>query len=216
MNKALLSQFEAFIPDEGPRLRKTNIRAFAWCPPLKVPRGEDSGTPANSVPGAESRWGSQILAVANDANDVILLHVQSSNAAQGAPTYTFDLLSLTSVHDPVGNYPMVHSGSVLAACLTSKLRILSMSCGPWCRRKTKEERGACLVTGSVAVVYGTKLKIIRIDATLTHDGQGPETSYRWNLEATSTEDQQLLGRLCNSHTYHRPVEWVRSVSTGVL
>lgn len=207
VNNALAAHFNSFIHDEGPRLRKTNIREFAWCPPLKVPQGQN-----DSVPAAESRWGFQILAVANDDNDLIFLHVRRAETGSPPSSYSFDIISIISVHDPAATkYPTVQSGSILAMSLKSKMRITGLSCGPWILKQTGTVPDVCHAIGNAAATYGTKIKLIRLDIDLRQDGEDSETHSRWNLQATASENPDLSSKDAGERVYRGPLEWFQAV-----
>ncbi|EDP55366.1 conserved hypothetical protein [Aspergillus fumigatus A1163] len=212
VNNALAAHFNSFIHDEGPRLRKTNIREFAWCPPLKVPQGQN-----DSVPAAESRWGFQILAVANDDNDLIFLHVRRAETGSPPSSYSFDIISIISVHDPAATkYPTVQSGSILAMSLKSKMRITGLSCGPWILKQTGTVPDVCHAIGNAAATYGTKIKLIRLDIDLRQDGEDSETHSRWNLQATASENPDLSSKDAGERVYRGPLEWFQAEEDGEI
>jgi hypothetical protein len=207
VNNALAAHFNSFIHDEGPRLRKTNIREFAWCPPLKVPQGQN-----DSVPAAESRWGFQILTVANDDNDLIFLHVRREEAGSAVSSYSFDIISIISVHDPAAKYPIVQAGSILATSLKSKMRISGLSCGPWLLKQDETAPDVCHAIGNAAATYGTQLKLIRLDVNLRRDDEDSETPSRWNLQATASENPDLSSKDdAGERVYRGPLEWFQAV-----
>lgn len=210
VNNALSEHFKSVIHDEGPRLRKTNIRQFAWCPPLKVPQGK-----YQSVPAAESKWGFQILTVANDDNDLIFLHVRRAEASLGLSPYSFDMISIISAHDPAAKYPMVQSGSILATTLKSKMRISGLSCGPWLLKQDETAPDVYHVIGNTAATYGTKLRVIRLDVNLRRDDEESETPSRWKLQAAASEDPGLISKDAGERIYRGSLKWFPAVRIGV-
>ncbi|RHZ65394.1 hypothetical protein CDV55_101267 [Aspergillus turcosus] len=208
VNNALAEHFNSVIHDEGPRLRKTNVREFAWCQPLKVPQGKN-----HSVPAAESRWGFQILTVANDDDDLIFLHVRRAEA--GLALYSVDIISIISVHDPAAKYPIVQSGSILATSLKSKTRISGLSCGPWLLKQDEAAPGVCHAIGNTAATYGTKLKVIRLDVNLRRDDEESEPPSRWKLQATTSENPDL-SKDAGERIYRGPLEWFQAAKSGEI
>ncbi|KAL1966168.1 hypothetical protein VTN77DRAFT_4720 [Rasamsonia byssochlamydoides] len=159
------------IADPGLKLRKKRIRAFVWCPPLKDQAAGTSDGAIFSSP--ETRWGQHLLAVANDDNDFIILRIKRQRgkaAASGSP-YAIEALSHISIHQPVGNFPMISGGSLYAAAMRSRARVSHMSCGPWIRQPPPESRDVLSSSRAViGVVYGSNLKLIDLDAiTVSRD-----------------------------------------------
>ncbi|KAF7114586.1 hypothetical protein CNMCM5793_009231 [Aspergillus hiratsukae] len=211
VNNALAEHFNSVIHHEGPRLRKTNIREFAWCPPLKVPQGKN-----DAVPAAESRWGFQILTVANDDNDLIFLHVRRAEAGLALPSYSFDIISMNSVHDPAEKYPIVQSGSILATSLKSKMRISGLSCGPWLLNQDETAPDVCHAIGNTAATYGTKLEVVRLDVNLHRDDEESETPSRWKLQATTSENPDLISKDAGERIYRGPLKWFQAAKSGEI
>ena len=173
VNWALSSYFQQITDEESLRLRKALIRSFTWCPPVKVPVAQKDRTPY-SVLDTESRWGVQLLAVTNDDNDVISLQIQRSKTEPKAfNPYAIELLTVAPLHDLAGNYSIMQPHSVFSTALKPRVRALQISCGPWLRQTAESQQGAYSVTNNVAVVYGTKLKIVRLNLTLIPQNNDP-------------------------------------------
>ncbi|GFF30702.1 hypothetical protein IFM51744_01213 [Aspergillus udagawae] len=211
VNNALAAHFNSLIHDEGPRLRKTNIREFAWCPPLKVPQDQN-----NSVLAAESRWGFQILTISNDDNDLIFLHVRRAEADSALSSYSFDIISISSVHDPAAKYPIVQSGSILATTLKSKMRISGLSSGPWLLKQDEMAPDVYHVIGNAAATYGTKLKLVRLEVNLRRDDEDSEAPSGWNLQATASEIPDLSSKDAGERIYRGPLEWFQAAESGEI
>ncbi|KAL4891141.1 transcription factor IIIC subunit delta N-term-domain-containing protein [Aspergillus ambiguus] len=194
VNETLRRHFEPLIPDEGLRAKKANIRSFAWAPPLKAP------SPDLSYLGAEHRWGIHILSVTNDDNDVLYLQVRRTREH----SYSIEMLSLTSLHDLVDNYP-INQPSIFSSAIKNHLKTSFMSHGPWVYREVgKRELSA---TGNVAMIYGTKLKIIRqnIKLHVTSAESGAQGDYE--LSSSSGENTHLSENLKNVQ-FTGPLQWI--------
>jgi hypothetical protein len=74
VNDTLKSYFAESVPDRRLAARKAKIRSFSWCPPLKLPKQQKDGLPTLLELSA-SRWGVNVLVIANDANDLVLVRV---------------------------------------------------------------------------------------------------------------------------------------------
>ncbi|KAI9932496.1 hypothetical protein ASPWEDRAFT_99126 [Aspergillus wentii DTO 134E9] len=204
VNEALKTHFQAFVHEKSHRLRKTNIRSFTWCPPLKVPVEETGSHPAF---GLEARWGIQLLTVVNDDNDVIFLHTRRPKAEPSFNPFAFNILTLTSLHDLEGNYPVVQPGSIFASALKPQIRTLHVSCGPWLFQQRKGQGNACHVTGTAAAVYGSKLKMVKLDITLTPNSE-PETGLKYKSVATSKEHPTMPLENTGKHHLIGPTQWI--------
>ncbi|ODM22458.1 hypothetical protein SI65_00046 [Aspergillus cristatus] len=207
VNNALKSYFEPLVEEEGPRLRKSTIRSFSWCPPIKAPRSDEASTPY-SVPDAETRWGVQLLAVTNDDNEVIFLRTQRSKLeANSTSSYGFNLLSVTALGDLAGNYPMIHPGSVFSTALKSRIKASQLSCGPWLSQTSETQQDIYSVTSNVAILYGTKVRVIKLDVALTHQNDTTESDSPHKTIANSTELDAPSGISEDRH-FTGPFQWL--------
>lgn len=208
VNHSLQSHFSTFIHEEGLMLRKTGVRSFSWCPPLKTPGAKESAKPYY-VPEPESRWGLHFLTIATDDNDVICLQVRRSGTKPlPADKYSINILSLTSIHDLVGHYPGIQTVSLLSTAVKTGLRTKSISCGPWFPN-IDEIKDPYSVTSLSGVVYGTKLKVLRLDVTLTRQRTATETDSQYTTCANFTEFS-LPESMPNSH-FTGPLQWISAV-----
>lgn len=211
VNGKLRSYFEPFIHEDGRKLQKTTIRNFTWCPPLKVPVTENKPIPY-SVPDSANRWGIQLLAVTNDNNDVIFLRVQESQSKTSP--FSFELLTLASLHDLVGNYSMIHPSSLFSKALKPRIKVSSISCGPWLpTRETQAD--TYFATSNLAVAYGTALKIIKLDIRLRYQRQDSGSRIRYQLTAGSEENPNTSKYLEGQNNFTGPSQWIYSVRIGV-
>lgn len=178
---------------EGMMLRKSMVRSFAWCPPLKVPaEGEGEGE------GGASRWGVQVLEVTNDDNDVVFLRVQPS-------ALSFEVLAVYSLY---GDGSSLHgdgddddSRSLLSSAMKTRVKSLSVACGPWVPRD--ERPGVYVATSNLAVAYGKTLKTIKLDVELTRqDG--------YKAEATC-EENEAISKHAQDCAVTGPFEWIHTV-----
>lgn len=210
VNESLKRHFLGSVSGAGSLLRKSNIRTFTWCPAFKVPsvaQGDGDGS-SYAVPDPESRWGIQLLAVTNDDNDVILLEVRRSSGTvpDTVNTYQMEVLSVTSLQDQVGNFPMVQPVSVFASAIRSRVKILSIACGPWVQRSAITE-SVHSATTAIAVVYGTRLKVIKLDVNLF-----PREEPRYKLEASFAEHSiTSSGQDLGIYYFTGPLQWLYTV-----
>lgn len=212
VNGVLGSHFQYLDLEEGLMLRKTMIRSFAWCPPLKAPVAGADDSPY-SIPNSESRWGIQLLAVTNDDNDVIFLRVQRSQTDASPPgSYALELLTVTSLSDSEDNYPMVYPGSVICTTLKRHIKASSVSCGPWLTAK-QQDTGS--VTSNAAITYGSNLKIVQLDVILTHQGQGSGLQSQYKTVASSEENTTISQDLNKCH-FQGPFQWLYKVSIDIV
>lgn len=206
VNHTLKSHFSTFIHGEGPILRKTGVRSFSWCAPLKPSAATDSATP-HYVSAPECRWGFHFLTITNDDNDVICLQARRSRTElQCVSQYSLAIMSLTSLHDLAGNYAGCQPISLLSTAVKSGIRTTSMSCGPWFS-SDGGEKGA--YTAVVGVVYGTKLKTVRLLVSLTRPETGVEGDPTYNAVANSAEFT-IPGNMPNYH-FTGPLQWISTV-----
>lgn len=207
VNHDLASIFSVFIRDNALALRKSSVRSFAWCPPLKTPPADDSTIPY-SVPEPECRWGLYFLSLTNDDNDMICLQVRRGTTAN---RYSTETKCLSSLHDLDGIYPGPLPSSLLSAALKSGVRASSMACGPWFSNNKPEV--VYSATALAGVVYGTKLKVIRLDVTLKRSEAEMET---YTSSAVSTDFASMPTELTPKHHFTGPLQWYPTVGSTHL
>ena len=179
---------------EGKTLRKTMVRSFAWCEPLKVPV-DAAGTGVYFVPDGVCRWGVQVLQVTNDDNDVVFLRVQESSP------FSFEVLAVTSLRDVEDN----DAGSLFSNAVKTRIKTLSVACGPWIPLADTRP-GVYSVTSNVAVAHGKTLKTVKLDVELTsHDG--------YRTVAKSEENSAISKRIQNCGNVTGPFQWIHTVCT---
>ena len=212
VNWALSSYFQQLIDEESLRLRKGLIRSFTWCPPVKVPVSQKDRTPY-SVLDPESRWGVQLLAVTNDDNDVIFLQTQRSRMEpKSFNPYAIELLTVAPLHNLAENYSMMQSHSVFSTALKPRIRALHISCGPWMRQTTESQPGTYSVTNNVAVVCGTKLKIVRLNLTLISQNNDSGMGPRYKSVGSSGENVTICINYKGNCQFTGPFRWIHRVS----
>jgi hypothetical protein len=192
----------------GLELRRSNIRSFQWCQPLRVP-SLNSGL----APEPETRWGVHLLMVTNDANEAILLRVRRlvDGSASSVP-YSIDKLALYSLEDDQERYPQPCCGSLLRSALQSKARALSVSCGPWLELSPKSEDSVYTATAMISAVFGTQLRVFKTTVTLHASDRvdGDNTQY----EARARLSDHPLGQIASNWTsrpVNGPFKWAARV-----
>ncbi|KAJ9299846.1 hypothetical protein DTO271G3_2730 [Paecilomyces variotii] len=208
VNDALKLHFSQIVTDRRLVAQKSKIRSFAWCPPLKRQKQRQDGPSALLEP-SESRWGVHVLAIANDANDLVFVRVSRTarNSSSEKP-YDIEVLSVISLANPAETFPMIHTPSIFVSAVKSKARISHVSCGPWVY-EASEEDAKISARSAVAVVYGTKLQIVSLDATLTPvEGQGLSgPGFSVNITCTKCEYIESAGNL-DSYRFTGELQWV--------
>lgn len=207
VNETLREHFGPLIEDTGPLLRKTNIRSFAWCPPMKVPATQQLDESRKwSVP--ETRWGIHILCLANGDNDLIFIHISRPKAPSSAVSPVREILTLTFLHDLEQNFPKVQAGSVLSAAVKSRIWVSEMTCGPWHLRSSVSGNPSSAVA-TIAAVYGTKLKTVRLELSWSFlpEDAGEISNYKPQLKC-SEHGLALTGNLGGEYHFTRPLQWL--------
>ncbi|KAF7588498.1 hypothetical protein BBP40_005634 [Aspergillus hancockii] len=207
VNDCLNPYFNPLVQDEELRRRKFNIRAFTWCPPLKVPSAEEHAT-GYAVLGPESRWGLQFLTVTNDDNDVMILEARRSKLEPTSSLYAFDVLSLISINDPSGNYQDVQPGSIFFSALKQCIKATAMSFGPWIHQSTKDSMGVCSAIGNVAIVLGIKIKTVRYAITLMPPDEQTGAEVVYKTLCDSEENTALHGGRLDKYNFTGPLSWL--------
>ncbi|KAL4816766.1 transcription factor IIIC subunit delta N-term-domain-containing protein [Aspergillus spinulosporus] len=203
--------FRRDIEDNTARTRKTNIRAFTWLPPLKVPARNEL------YPEPESRWGFFLLAVTNEDNDMVFLEVQPSSSEQASQySLRVDGVSTVSLPTSAGFGPALQSNSLLAQAVRSQVRSLYLSSGPWLYQTEKKDGSReypIVATTNVATVQGVNLRVVKLSVNLdlripdSHDEPG------YILTFNATENDAIpVGRMKSSFT--GPIHWAHHAGTG--
>lgn len=162
VNKALEKYFES---KERPKsISASRIRSFAWCPPLKNDaRGEDDR--------ADFRWGEQLLTIATDSNDLVLVRVRRNHSSKVSGwRFSIDVIDHIELGNLKRQYSPVPQGSLWADALNSKARVLNISCGPWIRADdqqngTKDSR--LKYHAMIALVLGGSLHLVNVQARMS-------------------------------------------------
>lgn len=207
VNHALRSQLSPAAELEGLNLRKCNIRSFTWFSPLHVPAGA-----ANSTAPAH-RWGTQLLTIANDANEVVLLRVRRSALGQ-APSkpYSIDTLALHSLDAREESYTVACAGSLLKSALQSKSRVLTLSCGPWLASPVTSQQDVHAATAVVAAIYGTQLRLMKTTVTLKSSSREDEESQHYEVVAELTDHpMNSSGPKWTTYQFTRSLQWIHTV-----
>ena len=210
VNHALHSDPLNPTQETGLGLRRVNIRSFHWCLPLKAPSTSKGSA---SIHDSESRWGTHLLTVATDANEIALVRVRRSTGPETLrKAYHIDTISLHSLVPEGGHYPAVQSGSLLQDRLQSQARISSLSCGPWITALNDQDGGAHTVTTVVAAVYGTRLQFVRISFAFPHSESGKDGAIQH--EPTVEMREHPLASSASRWAHHHikaPVKWFYTV-----
>ncbi|GFN18397.1 hypothetical protein AtubIFM56815_000124 [Aspergillus tubingensis] len=200
LNGALKTHFNSTVQEDGMLLRKSSIRAFAWSPPLKL-TAERHITPYSVLP-AESRWGFHLLSVANDDNDVVVLRIHRPPTGLGPP-YEAGVLSVNSFQDTDEHYPKLQPSSIFSEILRSKIKILSMSWGPWFHAKES-------ASGFLAVTHGTALKVVHLDVKVLSPTPNTGSQPQSQIKAISKDITPKFYEGLNKYHFTGPLEWMNT------
>lgn len=208
VNQVLSQRAQSLAKTQGDRVRKASISSFAWCPALRVPTSGGKKA-AYSRDGAESRWGVPLLSVVTDENEVVFL--QPRRAQSG---YVIEVLASMSIEDSGLKYPQIQPGSVLSAVLAKQAKSLSMECGPWIYRLGGKGRHAVpSATANVAVLYGTTVKLVKLDVSLAQDEESQQAHPQYRVTVDCQENP--LVQWPDTHSYHctGPLQWLHKVAS---
>ena len=213
VNDSLKQHFSKDFPQTEMRtgigLRKRNIRSFTWCPALKIPdlgqqQSNDNDNDSCGIPNPRSRWGIQLLTVTNDCNDVIVLEAQTAQTGRLDESGYCSIRILSTYLPPSDQdekYPSAQSNSIFASAMESRAKLLSIASGPW-SVNTASTENIYRATVSLAAIYGTRLELLKLDATVTRGDQS-----QYELDTTITEHSiSLSGRFMG------PLQWLYTVS----
>lgn len=209
VNHHLESYFSGIGHKSGSVLKKSNIRSFAWCPPVKVPHAERSSIGVDSLrtlPNSESRRGLQLLTVTNDDNDVILLEIR-----RNLDSYSMKVLSVTPLHNEEDCLAMGQPYSVFASTIRSRAKITYISCGPWIQQSGPSTDATGTVhsaSATLAAIYGIRLKLVNVKVSVI---RGAQSCY--GLEATSEEHPISSSTRFDKCHFTGPLQWANNVST---
>ncbi|KAJ5730643.1 uncharacterized protein N7483_005151 [Penicillium malachiteum] len=207
INHALYPNPEALQKLHGAGLQKTNIRSFQWCPPAQVSQnpGSRSRTP-------EDRWGVQLMAATTDSNEVVFLRIyRPTGLHNSSKAYIVNKLATHSIYGAEKQFPMACSGSLLQSALKSKLRLTSISCGPWLTLKEPSNGSLFSATSVIAVLYGTELRFIQ--ATVALVDTDPDHEVTPQYEAIIDLKHHPLTLLSEKWAHNRivgPLKWVHA------
>lgn len=203
VNKALEKHFES---QDGPKsIRKSRIRSFAWCAPLKndAPGGSD---------GADVRWGEQLLTVTTDSNNVVLLRVKRNHSTGKVLDwrYSIDVIDSLQLENLDNNCSRIPKGSLWADAWISKAKILHVSCGPWSRVLEKQDRPKDSTLGSqamLALVLGGSLHLVNVKVNM-----GFEDGSTASVEGQLTHNTTVISfERFKSINFTGPLQWISIV-----
>ncbi|RDW58985.1 uncharacterized protein DSM5745_11191 [Aspergillus mulundensis] len=213
-NDTLSSRTQSFrkdIEDHTARTRKSNIRSFTWIPPLKVPAQDQL------YPGPETRWGTSLLAITNEDNDLVFLHVQQSNPEHvSQEPLRVQAVSTVSLPTSAGFNQSLQPNSLLANAVRSKIRSLYLASGPWLYQSHKQNsngEGSISATVNVATVQGSNLRVVILSASLKPRSRNSQEEPRFDLSFNATENTAVPA----GHTdfvFTGPIHWAHNVQPG--
>lgn len=207
VNHALWSQSEHSQDPSCHEYQKTNIRSFTWCDSVKASTPEDSPT----LSAHENRWGTSLLVVVNDLNQISLIQLRRSTPANELPKhYGLQILATYPLKDQDPINDLLCSGSLLENALKKRRRTISLSCGPWLRSNREAPGGSEGTIAVIAAVCGTQLLLIKIEAMFEHMAQN--NAQQCTLSAKLEEHPlELSNRKWANNHITGPVGWLHTV-----
>ncbi|GAM40067.1 hypothetical protein TCE0_034f12120 [Talaromyces pinophilus] len=207
VNKALEKYFES--KGRPKSIGASRIRSFAWCPPLKNDaRGEDDR--------ADVRWGEQLLTIATDSNDVVLVRVKRNHSSKVFGwRYSIDVIGHIALGNLHRQYSLIPKGSLWADALSSKARIQNISCGPW--SKTGDEQNGLKDSrleshAMIALVLAGNLHLVNV-----HAGMSFQDGLTVSVEGHLTHNTTVLSsRVMKSINFTGLLQWIPVDETRVL
>jgi hypothetical protein len=122
--------------------------------------------------------------------------------------HSFEVLAHIPMHEPVGRFPMIESGSLFAAAMDSKARLTHVSCGPWLESRLEGSSDSAY-RAVVAVVYGCSLKFIIVDTSIMASDDSKPASVRMVLSKPS--GSLLHGWNLEAGKFTGPLLWIHTV-----
>lgn len=202
VNKALEKYFES--KDRSKSTGASRIRSFAWCPPLKNDAcGEDDR--------ADVRWGEQLLTIATDSNDVVLVRVKRNHSSMVFGwRYSIDVIDHVELGNLDRNRSLIPQGSLWADSMNSKARILNISCGPWSRVDGEQNASKDSTLRShamIALVLRGNLHLVNVQASMSFE-DGSTVSVEGQLTHNTTV---LSSRKLESINFTGLLQWISVV-----
>jgi hypothetical protein len=203
-NKALEKYFQSKETHKG-SIGASRIRSFAWCPPLKNDvRGEGDR--------ADVRWGEQLLTIATDSNDIVLVRVKRNSSTKNlAGQYSIDVIDHVELGNLDRKYSLIPKGSLWADALNSKAKILNVSCGPWSRvvdEQNGSKEAGLKSQAMIALVLGGNLHLVNVQANLSSK-DGSTASVEGHMMYNTIA---LSSRKLESINFTGPLQWITVVS----
>lgn len=194
---------EANEAEELTRLR-TRIRAISWSKTCLI-----DGTQRDSR--RLQKWGLSVLAVANDNNEIVLLHFFTSDSSIQTQTKNWQAEVLGHFRGPASSatLPFLASSSLLAVALNKRPFVSELSWSPW---TATNGHGMFAIMSYLA---GDKLRLRRVSINNSNIVAGE--SLPDNKLFTLDVDEQDLD-LCNDPvtvaSFTGPLRWYDKVCTS--
>jgi hypothetical protein len=194
---------EANEAEELTRLR-TRIRAISWSKVCFI-----DGT--ERVSQRYQKWGFSVLAVANDNNEIVLLHFSTSDGLIQTHTKNWHAEVLGHFDGPAnsGTLPFVASSSLLAVALNRRPFVSELSWSPW---TATNGRGMAAILSYLA---GDKLRFRRVSIK-NSDIVAGESLPGDKLFTLNVDEQDL--NMCNDYvtaaSFTGPLRWYDKVCTS--
>jgi hypothetical protein len=205
VNKALEKYFES--KDRPKSIGASRIRSFAWCSPLRNDARDENDR-------ADVRWGEQLLTVATDSNDIVLVRVKRNYSSKVLGwRYSIDVIDHVVLGSLDRNYSLIPKGSLWAEALSSKAKVLNISCGPWSRAADEQNGSKDSVSkfqAMIALVLGGNLRLVNVQASLSSE-DSPTVSVKGQLTHNTTVlSSKGLGYI----NFTGPLQWLPIVCMG--
>lgn len=199
-----LSQYCESKNESRDLLRFSRVRSFTWCSPLKV-----SGRTGDDDCG-DLRWGAQLLVIATDSNDIVLVRVRrNSPSSFTKESFAIEVIDHVAVVSSERNYSMIPEGSLWAEAAHSKAKILNISCGPWTKAMdmTDESVNVPRYRALIAATLGNHLQLITVEVNMSSRNKSLITT-----SGKLTHDPNILpSKNLKSLNVIGPLSWIAIV-----
>lgn len=204
VNNTLRQYFKSSVEgDEYLLEQKGKIQSFAWSSPCNQ-CVEHPGVSENL-----GRWGIHILAVANQADDVVLLRVESQKTSS---ELTLEVLSHYSLTASEQVYPDTVPGSLFERTLQRQgPTIKHMAFKSWNTTPLSWDDESVNLTSAMALIYGTELRLLRFGAFMEFS-----ESTGWSIKSIQIHGAGLEAdtAVLISARFTGPITWIYEVVMG--
>ncbi|OAX82506.1 hypothetical protein ACJ72_03143 [Emergomyces africanus] len=207
VNTSLRETFRTLLsPGKSSLLqRKQRVRSFCWSPEGSCDHNKDV---IDEYPGCRDV---SLLAVANDADDIILIRVRNDRKAPETSTRRTLWVEVISRHEiPASKvaYPHIQPDSLLGQSMRSVRVVSHIAWGHW--RRGLDNQGNLKRISRLAIIQGTELRVFQLHALSHEPGQEEESNNTGaRLDIHFSEDIPVSEEEQFEHmNLHGPLRWI--------